>query len=130
MREGFAARRLIYVQPAWPELLAYWLGTPDASFVELWYVSFQNRQRGLAPVDAQPAAALVYVLLDRRLRQAQPNGDFLVSQEGGQPQTLFLTRAETLGHDPSGTATVALTFRTRRPDHLCFSKLGKMVPLR
>ena len=40
------------------------------------------------------------MLLDRGLRQAEPGGDFLVGQEGGQPQTFFLTRAEPLCHRP------------------------------
>ena len=63
-----------------------------------WYVSFQKGEGGLAPVDAHPAAGLVHVLLDGGLRQAKPGGDFLVGQEGGQPQTFFLAGAEALRH--------------------------------
>lgn len=63
-----------------------------------WYVSFQKGERGLAPVYPQPAARLVHMLLDGGLRQAQPGGDFLVSQKGRQPQALFLAGAETLRH--------------------------------
>jgi len=36
------------------------------------------------------------MFLDRRFRQTQAGGNFLVGQEGGQPQTFFLTRAEPL----------------------------------
>jgi hypothetical protein len=67
-------------------------------FRSLWYVSFQYRQRGLAAIDAQPAASLVHVLLDGRFGQAEPGGDFLVGQEGRQPEALLLTRAEGLRH--------------------------------
>jgi hypothetical protein len=59
-----------------------------------WYVSFQERQRRLAPVDPHPAAGLVDMLLDRGLGQAEPDRDFLVGQEGCEPQTFFLTGAE------------------------------------
>lgn len=38
------------------------------------------------------------MFLDRRLGQVEPGGDFLVGQEGRQPQTFFLTRAEPLCH--------------------------------
>lgn len=31
VRDGFATRRLMYIQPAWPELLTYWLGTATPS---------------------------------------------------------------------------------------------------
>jgi hypothetical protein len=54
----------------------------------------QERQRRLAPVDAEPAAGLVDVLLDRGLRQAQPGGDLLVGEKGGQPKAFLLPRAE------------------------------------
>lgn len=29
VREGLAARRLVHMMPTWPELFAFWLGTPD-----------------------------------------------------------------------------------------------------
>lgn len=35
VRDGFASRRLIYVQPAWPELLDYWLGTATPAAAQL-----------------------------------------------------------------------------------------------
>jgi hypothetical protein len=35
VRRGFEVRRLLYVQPAGPELLAYWLGTPDPNDAQL-----------------------------------------------------------------------------------------------
>jgi len=38
------------------------------------------------------------MFLDRGLRQTQPGGDFLVRQERGEPQTLFLAGAEALRH--------------------------------
>ena len=63
-----------------------------------WYVSFQKGQGGLAPVHAQPAAGFVDVLFDGGFRQAQLDGDFLVGQEGGEPQAFFLTGAEALRH--------------------------------
>ena len=62
-------------------------------FRSLWYVSFQKGQRGLASVDPQPAAGLMHVFLDRGLGQPELHSDFLVGEEGGQPQALFLTRA-------------------------------------
>jgi hypothetical protein len=64
----------------------------------VWYVSFQSRQCGLAAVHAQAPASLMHVFLHGRLGQAKPRGDFLVGQEGGEPQTFFLTRREPLGH--------------------------------
>jgi hypothetical protein len=63
-----------------------------------WYVSFQEGQRRLAPVDAHPAAGLVHMFLDGGFGQAEPGGDFLVGQEGGEPQTFFLAGAEALRH--------------------------------
>jgi hypothetical protein len=35
VRDGFASRRLMYIQPAWPELLAYWLGTATPTAAQL-----------------------------------------------------------------------------------------------
>ncbi|WP_293975871.1 TauD/TfdA family dioxygenase [Sphingomonas sp.] len=35
VRRGLAGRRLIYIKPTWPELLAYWLGTPDPDDAQL-----------------------------------------------------------------------------------------------
>ncbi|MDO6413292.1 TauD/TfdA family dioxygenase [Sphingomonas sp. BIUV-7] len=35
VREGLAGRRLLYIKPTWPELLDYWLGTPEPSDAEL-----------------------------------------------------------------------------------------------
>ena len=46
----------------------------------------------------------MHMFLDGGLRQPQADGDLLVGQEGRQPQTLFLARAEFLGHDHSDTA--------------------------
>lgn len=63
-----------------------------------WYFLFQERQRRLAPIDTHPAAGLMDMLLDGGLGQAKPDSDFLVGQEGRQPQTLFLAGAEALRH--------------------------------
>lgn len=35
VRDGLAGRRLLYIKPTWPELLDYWLGTPDPTDAEL-----------------------------------------------------------------------------------------------
>lgn len=35
VRDGLASRRLMYVQPAWPELLDYWLGTTTPTPAQL-----------------------------------------------------------------------------------------------
>jgi len=40
----------------------------------------------------------MHMLLDGGFRQPQPNGDFLVGQEGRESQTLFLAGAEALRH--------------------------------
>lgn len=58
------------------------------------------------------------MLLDRGLGQAQPAGDFLVGLEGGQPQTLFLTRAELQYHRPLRECDLVRTFRGGRPDRV------------
>ncbi len=39
------------------------------------------------------------MLLDGGLREPEAGGNFLVGQEGGEPQTFFLTGAEALRHD-------------------------------
>ena len=35
VRRGLAGRRLLYIKPTWPELLRFWLGTPDPSDAQL-----------------------------------------------------------------------------------------------
>jgi hypothetical protein len=35
VRRGLEGRRLLYVKPTWPELLDYWLGTPEPSDAQL-----------------------------------------------------------------------------------------------
>jgi len=35
VRRGLEGRRLLYVKPTWPELLRFWLGTPDPSDAQL-----------------------------------------------------------------------------------------------
>lgn len=52
VRDGFAGRRLIYVQPAWPELLDYWLGTATPTAAQL----------------ARPPASCPYRFLDLKGR--------------------------------------------------------------
>ncbi len=70
----------------------------DGVFRRGWYVLAQERQRRLAPVDAQPATGLMDVFLDGGLGQAQARRDLLVGQEGGQPEAFLLTWTENLGH--------------------------------
>lgn len=77
-----------------------------------WYVSFQERQRRLAPVDLQPAAGLVHMLLDGGFGQAEPGGDLLVGQKGCQSQTLFLTGAEALRHSTLRYERISYGLRT------------------
>lgn len=81
----------------------------------LWYFSFQKRQRGLAAIDAETAAGFVHVFFYGGFRKAQPDGDFLVRQEGREPQAFFLSCAEALRHVTLRTSRIARAWDNPRP---------------